>query len=168
MDLVPAPSAEPDLVDVALLDVPVKLWAASQEHAGELIREFTLIAASQTEEAHRKVPARLIQLIEALNQEYGMTSAEQQAQLADAAASGIEEIPVLTFRVPPRVTTAAVELKTMLDEADAYCRAGRHLLTLATPPEQVRFRNWYLEEFVRQVEGEAPRPWPAVASDTSS
>ncbi|HWG75042.1 MAG TPA: hypothetical protein VG184_13410 [Acidimicrobiales bacterium] len=154
------PPSDPDLVEISLLDLPVALWAASQEHANELIREFTLIAASQSEEDHQRVPRQLTQLIEALNREYGMTSGEQEAQLAAAAAAGVESIPALRFRVPPGVSEAAVALGAMLDEADAYCKAGRHLLTLATPPEQVRFRNWYLDEFVRQVDGQPPRPWP--------
>jgi hypothetical protein len=34
-------------------------------------------------------------------------------------------------------------------------------LTLVTPPEAVAFRTWFLEEFVRQVAGEDPLPWPA-------
>jgi hypothetical protein len=48
----------------------------------------------------------------------------------------------------------------MLDEADEYCRRGEHLLTLETPPELVRFRRWYLQEFVNQIAGAAPEPWP--------
>ncbi len=46
-----------------------------------------------------------------------------------------------------------------MDEADDYCRAGQHLLTLVTPPEALAFRRWYLGEFVRQIAGEQPRPW---------
>ena len=48
----------------------------------------------------------------------------------------------------------------MLDEADAYCREGAHLLTVATPPEELRFRRWFISEFVVQVGGAAPTPWP--------
>ena len=155
------PITDSGLVEVSLLDLPVAIWTASQEHANELIREFALIAASQNEDDHHKVPRRLTQLVEALNKEFGMTSGDQEAELAAAAAAGIESIPELRFRVPPHVNEAAVALDAMLDEADAYCKAGRHLLTLATPPEQVRFRKWYLGEFVRQVDGQAPRPWPA-------
>jgi hypothetical protein len=49
----------------------------------------------------------------------------------------------------------------MLDEADEFCRRGRHLLTLETPPELVVFRKWYLQEFIDQIErGAEPTAWP--------
>jgi len=51
----------------------------------------------------------------------------------------------------------------MLDEADDYCRRGDHLLTLATPAEELRFRRWFVGEFVEQLGGAAPTPWPAYA-----
>jgi hypothetical protein len=47
----------------------------------------------------------------------------------------------------------------MLDEADAFCRGG-DLLMLATPDDQVAFRRWFLAEFVTQLGGGAPTPWP--------
>ena len=53
----------------------------------------------------------------------------------------------------------------MLDEADEYCRRGDHLLTLATPPEELRFRRWFISEFVDQVNGAPPTPWPDVAGE---
>jgi hypothetical protein len=48
----------------------------------------------------------------------------------------------------------------MLDEADEYCRSGQHLLTLAADDEIVRFRHWYLEQFIAQIAGEQPVAWP--------
>ncbi len=48
----------------------------------------------------------------------------------------------------------------MLDEADAYCRQGSHLLTLQTPPDQRAFRTWFLAEFLSQLAGGPPTPWP--------
>ena len=51
----------------------------------------------------------------------------------------------------------------MLEEADDYCRRGDHLLTLATPEEERRFRRWFIGEFVDQIEGKPPTPWPGAA-----
>ena len=48
----------------------------------------------------------------------------------------------------------------MLDEADDYCRAGRHLLNLATPDELRAFRSWYLGQVRDQLAGGPPEPWP--------
>ena len=64
--------------------------------------------------------------------------------------------------MPAALAAAARRLRTLLDEADAFCRAG-DLLTLATQPEGVAFRHWYLDEFQRQIDGRPPRPWSASA-----
>ena len=50
-------------------------------------------------------------------------------------------------------------LGAIFDEADDYCRAGEHLLSLATPPEALAFRKWFINEFVAQIGGSAPVPW---------
>jgi hypothetical protein len=64
----------------------------------------------------------------------------------------------LVYRVPPEIRDAVIALAGMLAEADEYCRQG-DLLTLAPPPEAVRFRDWYLSEFVRQCDGLPAKPW---------
>ena len=149
------------LVDVHLRRVPVALWARTQEHTDELLREFALIASDPG--AASTAPARLTQLVETVTQAYAGVGSEQEAQLFAAAAAGVPEID-LHFQVPPDVSEACTALNDMLDEADDYCRAGEHLLTLTTPSDMVRFRRWYLDEFVTQVAGAAPVPWPEHAA----
>jgi hypothetical protein len=63
--------------------------------------------------------------------------------------------------VPEAAASAITHLGDIFDEADDYCRAGEHLLSLATPPESLEFRRWFLGEFVNQIAGAAPTPWPA-------
>ena len=58
-----------------------------------------------------------------------------------------------TCRRPPG--PPPVELPRTLAEADEFCRRGE-LLTLATPPEYVAFREWFLGEIVRQLDGQPP------------
>ena len=70
---------------------------------------------------------------------------------------GDSEIDV-RYDVPPEAADGALRLLVLLDEADDFCRAG-DLLTLATLPETLDFRRWYLEEFIRQVAGEPPCSW---------
>jgi hypothetical protein len=48
----------------------------------------------------------------------------------------------------------------MLDEADEYCRQGKHLLTLASDDELVRFRWWFLDQIIDQAAGKPPVAWP--------
>jgi hypothetical protein len=156
--------ADPDfgeLRDVHLLQVPVDVWARTQEHSDELLREFALIAADP--ESAGAVPARLTRLVEQLNQVYGGVATEQENQLFAAAEAGEPVIDDLAYALPVAAADACVSLSRLLDEADAFCLAGEHLLTLATPPELVRFRRWYLEQFASQLTGGDPVPWPEYA-----
>jgi hypothetical protein len=149
-----------DLVDIHVLRLPVAVWAQAQEHSDALMREFALIAsdaASGPEPSH--VPARLLQLVEMLNAGYAGFTGEQEAQLHAAVEAEEAEID-LHYRVPRSVGPAAQQLGGLLDEADDYCRAGQHLLTLTTPPEQVRFRRWFLDQFTDQAAGLPPVAWP--------
>ncbi len=153
---------EVSLHEVRLLGVPMALHAAAQEQSSELLREMYLIAqqlhASGGEGIGEHLPVRLVELVEALTGEYSGWTVAQDRQLQDAVASGVAAID-LVYQIPIGASAAAAHLGGMLDEADEYCRAGQHLLTLATPPELVRYRQWYLGEFVRQLAGEAATPW---------
>ena len=145
-------------MEVHLLQLPVPVWAAAQQQADELLREFALVAAGSDESHH--VPARLTALVETLNSQFAGVSTEQEQRLFAAAAAGEERIDDLAYFVPPEAGPASQTLGDLLDEADEHCRAGQHLLTLAAPDEVVAFRRWYLREFVRQCAGLPPVPWP--------
>lgn len=155
-------SAPGGLVPVHMLQVPVRVWAASQEHVDELIREFALMTAGlqddDTESA--PVPLRLVRLVAQLTADFAGTSDAQRAQLFDAAAAGQDVIDDLVYLLPPEAAPATARLGRMLDEADDYCRDGQHLLTLATPEELVAFRRWCLGQVQDQLAGGAPVPWP--------
>jgi len=155
-----------ELVEVRLLQLPVALWERAQEHGDELIREFTLMAADGDRGAALEVPARLTGLIQQLTARYDGFTAEQEVELANAAAGGLQEIE-LTFQVPAAAAKAAADLGQLLDAADDYCRAGQHLLTLATPAQSVAFRRWYLDQFIGQIGGALPTPWPEWAAVTA-
>lgn len=155
-----APIPMTRLVDVPLLCIPVPLWARTQEHTDELVREFTLIAAQLRQQPEPPgVPLRLVGLVEALTAEYSGLNTDRENRLADAASRGVAEIDLI-YRVPPQAADASRRLQESLDEADAYCAAGEHLLTLATPAELRRFRRWFLDEFINQLDGAAPTPYP--------
>jgi len=157
-----APSpAGAEVIDVPIFGIPVAIWSRTQEHIDELLREFTLMAAQLRDRPDESldVPVRLVELVKELTQNYGGLNTDQENRLSCAAEAGVEEID-LVYRVPREAASAVVRLQIALDEADAYCRAGQHLLTLATPPELTRFRRWMLEEFTNQLEGAAPTPYP--------
>lgn len=155
--------APDELVEVHLIGIPLPIWAQAQEHVDELLREFTLLVAGvQQHQSETNVPRRLLSLVDELQRDYEGITADQGAQLAQAAAAGLESLD-LTYRVPRSTADACVALGHALDAADQFCRAGEHLLTLATPPEALAFRRWYLGEFVRQIAGQPPTPWPERA-----
>jgi hypothetical protein len=157
----PSVSDPDELIPIRLLRLPVAIWAQAQEHVDDLLREFTLIAQQLHERGDRQaVPVRLVTLVERLTEEYGGLNAEAEQALAAAAAAGENEVPEFTIQAPRRAAEPSRHLGAMLDEADEYCRGGTYLLTLATPSEARRFRAWYLNEVIRQLDGEQPVPWP--------
>jgi hypothetical protein len=171
--------ADGALVTVRLIDLPVPEFAAAQEHSEELMRELTHVAnqiatthapdGAQADAASypsRELPVRLMALVEDLSAGYSGFTVEQEQQLASAVEAGRESIPELTYEVPAAAAGAAKHLGAMLDEADDYCRRGQHLLTLATPPELVAFRRWYLSEFENQIAGQPPTSWPSYRAAT--
>lgn len=148
------------LVEVRLIGLPLQIWQRTQEHVDGLLREFALI--SQDAEARAATPGRLLALVQEVSTGYGEFSGQQRLDMEAALECGDAGID-LTYRMPPGAAGAAQALGQMLDEADEYCRRGDHLLTLATPPESVRFRRWFIGEFVNQVGGARPTPWSDVA-----
>ena len=148
---------EAPMVTVRLIRFPLDLAAESTEHFEGLKREFALLAMRAPESA--EVPKRLLDLVAALTDRYaGLTEATNRER-DEAIARGETVSDELSYTVPPAVADACVDLASMLDDADEYCRQGELLLTLATPPQLVAFRRWYLGEFVAQLQGEPPLPW---------
>ena len=157
-------SAQHELVEVYLLRLPLRIWQRTQEHVDGLLREFALIG--EDPEARAATPGRLLDLVRELSAGFGSFSEAQQVMMEEALAAGAEEID-LVYHVPVVAGPAAQQLGDMLDEADEYCRRGDHLLTLATPPEELRFRRWFIGEFVDQLAGAAPTPWSSDTGEAS-
>jgi hypothetical protein len=148
------------LIEVHLLALPVPLAARSQQHFEELMREFILIAAGhQQGQSEHQVPTRLMTLVETLVQQFGAVAGPAEERLADAIDRGDQVIDDHVLEVPAEAGPAARALGALIDEADEYCRRGQHLLTLATPPECVAYRNWYLGQVTTQIQGAPPIAW---------
>jgi len=154
------------LCQVRLLQLPVDVWALAREHSDDLQREFALIASGQLSgsAARKDTPARLLEIVAAIQSRYDGVGSAQEEQMFAAEAAGQVIIDELVYEVPSHSAGAAAQLEAIFDEADVYCRAGKHLLTLETPTEALLYRRWFLGEFIRQIEGEAPLPWPQFLS----
>lgn len=143
-----------DGVEVQILQLPVAVHARAAEHHDELMRELQLMLSDDTD----STPARLIALAADLRGRFGGLTAAQAEQLDTARDAGAATID-LRYRLPPGAVEAVVRFTELLDEADEYCRRGQ-LMTLATPPEAVAYRRWFLNEFAAQLGGRPPTPWP--------
>ena len=146
------------LATVRIVGLPVPLHLRTSEHTDELMREFTYLRAQSDDPDAASVPARLLDLVDELSGRYSGFTAGTQAELDQAIDEGRATVD-LEYRVPAEVASACVHLRDLLDAADEFCLAGEHLLTLASPDDVVAYRRWYLDEFVHQIEGAAPRPW---------
>jgi hypothetical protein len=148
------------LVDVVLRSVPVSLRERSTEHGEELLREMTYVAAQAAAHEGPTLPARLVQLADEVAETFGIFTVDANAVLDMAARRGDDVVDELVYSVPSSVADFCERLLTVIDEVDAYCRQGEHLLTLATPPDVLAYQHWIVGEFVRQPRGEAPLSWP--------
>lgn len=150
------------VVQVRICRLPLGLHHRAQQHNEELMREFRLMA-EQAPEASAGVPRRLLDLVQALTGRYAGLTEEQESQIQQAISSGEPFLDEIVFNIPRHAADASLGLGAMLDEADEFCRAGEHLLTLATPPDLVAYRRWYLNEFVAQIGGAEPTPWAGTS-----
>jgi hypothetical protein len=149
-------AADDDRVDVVLAGLPVEVYRRSSEHSAELGRELQLL--SGVPDGGASLPHQLRRLIYELASRYGPLNPQAERRLQDAVARGEDEVDV-RYRVPRRTGEDVVALDRVLREVDEHCRADRWLLTMATPPEAERFREWVFGEICRQIDGEPPRRW---------
>jgi hypothetical protein len=147
---------------VWLLRYPVELGSSVEEHVHEWMREFTLIRLGQLSGTSKHdVPARLQAMVEQLTRQYATELAEPHRLRAAAAARGETHVD-LPYPVRPETEQVVVTWQRMLDDVDEFCRT-EDLLTLQRSPAQKALNDWVLQEFLRQLRGEPPRPWSPVA-----
>ena len=159
------PAMTTAMARIEVLQLPVELWRQTQEHSDELIREFMLIATERQQgDGGHEVPQQLLAVIDQLTQQYAGFGEENETKLAAAADQGAASID-LVYELPVDIVDGVRQLGDILDQADEFCRRGEHLLTLATPSDQVRFRHWFLEEMVHQISGRPATPWPDYTGD---
>lgn len=139
-----------ELHEVRLEGIPLDLQRETQEITDALIREFELIRHSP--HAEGSLPARLVALVEELSGRFDAFTSEPREQL-EAALGSNEQTVDLRYRIPVEAGEAATRLADLLDEADVYCEAGEHLVTLAAPERVRNYRRWFLRQFPEQIAG---------------
>lgn len=166
----PPPDAEPagtspsapreDVVDVVLLNVPLLLHTAWQEHAEELLREYLLVSLDADDptdalEAHAAASDAISLLHQHVPEPHlGDDPEELMAHAVEPGVSSPREV----LRVPrPSVPHFAV-LDTAMDSALALADSGA-FLTPPIQPELRGLRRWLCREVSRQVDGQPPTSW---------
>jgi hypothetical protein len=140
---------------VTIKDFPLRVASKAYQHREALLREFAIIAIGGGEQAD--VPKRLIEIATVLDDRYSGLNPEADAEVETAFKTGAEFVD-LDLQVPTRIKSDTLDVGPLLIEVDEYCRSG-DLLTL-TPSAEVRaFWIWFLLEFMRQADGEAPLSW---------
>jgi hypothetical protein len=145
---------------VVIKDFPLRVASEAYQHRESLLREFAIIAIGGGEQAD--VPKRLIEIATVMDERYAGLNPEADT-VVDTAFKNRSEFVDLELQVPTRIKSDTIDVAPLLLEVDEYCRNG-DLLTL-TPTDEVRaFWIWFLLEFVRQADGEAPLSWRDFAT----
>jgi hypothetical protein len=143
------------MLQVTILDFPVRLGLRARLHRESLLREFAIIASQGGEAAD--VPKRLVE-ISRLSDERYMASNQEADDVIDAAAARGDEYVRIALDVPERLPDDTNDTVSVLLEAYDYCHSGE-MLTLAPPPDIGLFWVWLLGELMRQSHGMAPMSW---------
>jgi hypothetical protein len=153
-----APEDAGEHIEVGLQNFPLQIFAEAREHHEELLREFALLALSPpVDRPGHRVPEKFLDLVTALGVKYGGVDATTDALRDDALARGELAID-LTYDVPRSVGPAMREARTLLGQADAFCRDGQMLTTEFSPVER-KFLWWFFEEFESQARDLPATPW---------
>ena len=147
------------VTQIHLLGYPVRIGARQQEHLDEVAREFMLLSISRPA-VREQVPGRLLELLDALTTRYSAELEGPRRRREQALLEGRETID-LVYPAVPGLREAVTGWQSMMREVDEYCRDDE-LLALATPAEVVRLQQWVVEQFLAQLDGQAPTPWPGA------
>ncbi|MDN4163369.1 ATP-binding protein [Nocardioides abyssi] len=149
----PVPTDDRDLVEIPVVGVPLRAYAAFHRHYRELRREVRLLALAH--EADYPLAKDLSDLFGSLERQLRDGIGSEQIEHAQAAGREVADLRIV---MPRRGAQTIDRFLDLLDLADEFCRQQR-LLSLARTPEQRDFQRWFLGELVHQAHGSAPCPW---------
>lgn len=145
---------------VRLLDVPVALFAATDRHTSDLLREVALMVAARPDAESGQVFGDLLAGADPYVQ--GPVALHQRVAAAVLAA-GLKGDQTVDVTVPAEDADAEAAL-AWDDLQRRFDTMSRNDLLLTLPADRrvVAFRTWYVREVVEQVRtGRAPQPWLA-------
>jgi hypothetical protein len=153
-----------EMRSVQLLDFPVELVQRAREHGEALLREFAMIVHGAGDR-DTNVPQRLLEL--AADSDKRNSGLNPHAEdVLDAARERGDEYVDLDLEVPVSFRQETLDAVPVLLEVEEYCRNGE-LLTLVPDDDLRRFWQWYLGEFVRQIDGAPAISWRVFAASVT-
>jgi limonene-1,2-epoxide hydrolase len=143
---------------VRLVDVPVALFLASEQHTNDLLREIALMAAARPEADRGHAYSDVL----ATADRYAHRPAAVRHRIAEsvtvARRSGWDTVTV-DLNADAEAADGALAWEELLQRFDAMS-ADEQLLTLPADGELRAYRAWYVRELVEQVRtGREPVSW---------
>ena len=154
----PASAEAAGAVEVELLNVPLLMHAAWQEHAAALLRELLLIRLDEEDEAiesHAAASDALNVLFEQIPEPD--LGEHPEAIMAAATEPGVSRARIV-LRIPATSMAHFEVLDSALVEAVAMAEDGQ-LLSPPTQPEIQALRQWICEQVLGQGTGTTARAW---------
>lgn len=149
----------PTLVEITLLDVPLLMHMAWQEHALALLREYLLYRLTDDDQVltqHAAASEALAALYDQIPQPN--LPEDPDALLAETLEPDVTSTE-LTVCLSASVVASFSTLDYLLRVAVEAAREG-HFLGPPTQPEVEEMREWLCQEVLGQAAGDhAPRPW---------
>jgi hypothetical protein len=153
----PGAPVDPAARSAVLLGYPVALGGAMNERTVDLLRELQLMTSDGGSELDHGVDPALRALAVSTTTSWGNRLAEPNIVLRHALEAGLASTD-LEYPMAAGMRAMVLDYARMMETIDDYCRRAA-LMTLAPTADVYALRRWTVEEFVRQYDGLAPRPW---------
>ncbi len=151
-------------VRVRLVDVPVPLFRAAEQHANDLLREVALMAASRPDLEEGALFSTM--LADADRVAHRPAVRQRVAEAIDLAQRAGHLTVTIEFDADTRAADSVQAWEELLRRFDVMSREER-LLTLPADAELAAYRAWFVTELVEQVRtGREPISWTSVRDAT--
>jgi hypothetical protein len=143
---------------VRLVDVPVALFCAAEQHMHDLLREIALMAAARSDLEAGHLFSEMLCTADTYANRPAAIRRRLVESVAAALANGWETVTV-DVDADETAAEGAWAWEELLRRFDGMSR-DEQLLTLPAEPDVVAYRAWYVRELVEQVRtGRSPSSW---------
>jgi anti-sigma regulatory factor (Ser/Thr protein kinase) len=145
-----------ETVQVLLLGVPPMVVQHYRKRWLELVREMHLVALSQPS-PQQELAQRFCTAAQTLHNDLYVIERSTGGYSPALSEDGTAVDAVVD--VPPSLRQAFVDLRDLARELEAHWAGGR-LLFVHPGPQAAQLREWWVGEFIAQIDGEEPTAWP--------